>query len=111
VTYRPRRACKSCRRDRDDCGGVSRTGLCGPCGEAIMAANARDLRAHRGDWWLHYLEGLTAGVARLWGETQIPASLADEPLADTTPAGDPPDAGTPVERWQAAACHPSARMP
>lgn len=34
-----------------------------------MLDNLADLHRHQGVYWHHYLDRLTAAVARLWGET------------------------------------------
>lgn len=83
MTYRPRRRCKRCDRDRDQCGGVSRSGLCYPCGEIVLAESLRGLKGHSGPAYDAWLDGLTDAVARLWGERQVP-SQASEVLADLT---------------------------
>lgn len=75
MTYRPRAACKRCGVRRDSGVHISRGGNCPGCGAAAQLDNMADLHSHSGPYWLHYLDGLTAAVARLWGETVPPGEI------------------------------------
>lgn len=78
MTYRPRARCKRCNTPRALAGGVSRSGLCGPCGERGLAEALAQLAAGRGPVWDAYRDGMTNYVARLWEGTLIPDTLPIE---------------------------------
>jgi hypothetical protein len=91
MTYRPRRCCWSCGRDRDDCGGVSRSGLCEPCGIARLTANGVQLAAKSGPFYELWLNALTDAVARLWGEAEFPQVMTISEWSDAVAAA--------TEKW------------
>ena len=75
MTYRPRARCIRCQTPRALAGGLSRSGKCGPCGEAALADNLRDLARKSGPGWDAYRAGMTDYVASLWSGTHIPNTL------------------------------------
>lgn len=87
VTYRPRRSCRRCEQDRDECGGLSRSGLCGECGPIVYAESARQIAAHQGEHFNRYRDGLTDYVTRLWGESLTPEALAEVAESETRQEG------------------------
>ena len=56
-------------------GGLSRTGKCGPCGEAAYREAMHSIVTRHGKAYQKYRDGLTDYVARLWGENEIPDTL------------------------------------
>lgn len=83
MTYRPRRSCRRCERDRDAAGGVSRTGLCRDCGPIVQAEALEQIAHRHGPHYLAWLEGMTAAVASLWGATLTPDTLLEQNVNDT----------------------------
>lgn len=77
MTYRPRRSCRRCGRDRDACGGVSHTGLCRDCGPLVSAEALAQIAAKDGPHYDAWLDGMTEAIARLWGARVLPEQLAD----------------------------------
>lgn len=69
MTYRPRARCQDCGIPRGLAGGLSRNGLCQPCGEARLAENLIGLATKSGLAWAKYRDGMTDYVSRLWGGT------------------------------------------
>jgi hypothetical protein len=75
MTYRPRARCRRCGIPRGLAGGVSRSGLCAPCGERALAENITQMKSKTGPGWEKYRDGMTDYAARLWGASAIPDTL------------------------------------
>lgn len=90
MTYRPRRRCRICGADRLEGVHISRSGLCPECGHARLDAALRQQQAKAGPFYLAWLEGITAGISRLWGD-RLPPDLtsgsAPIELPQPTPRG------------------------
>lgn len=83
MTYRPRAACKWCGIPRADAGGLSRSGACGPCGEARLADNHRAMKSQQGPAWDRWVLSMADMTYRLGGGLLLPPGVDMRSLENT----------------------------
>ena len=67
--------CRICNRHRDEVGLLSRTRLCGDCGETRDRENAMGIHLHRGPWFQHWREATAATVGAVLLDSLTAAEL------------------------------------
>ena len=72
-------SCRICHRHKDEVGEISARGKCAECGEALLLANVRQMKAHSGPNWRLWRQQMAACVGgRLLDEAADEPQTADQ---------------------------------
>lgn len=63
---RHRVRCQHCGGHRDEVGGISHTGKCSACGQALLTENIYGLHYHRGPAFDRWRKGIAASVGAVF---------------------------------------------